>query len=142
VILAAVLVIGEIVVSGFFLLFFGLGAIPAAVVAYFHGPLYMQLLVFALVSAILLAFCRRIALRLTKGSPTNVGADRMIGKDGYVLKEINMKTAGGLVRVDREEWRAESESGETIPADKWVEVIKIDGTRLIVKEKNEQQEGS
>jgi len=64
-ILTAVLVIGEIVVSGSFILFFGLGAIPAAAVAYFHGPLYMQFLVFIMASGMLILSCRRIMLRLT-----------------------------------------------------------------------------
>lgn len=141
VIFAAVLIISEIFISGFFILFFGVGALPAAVVAYFHGPVYLQLLVFAVVSGVLLAFCRQIVLKLTAGAPKNVGSDRMIGKDGFVLKEIDVKKASGLVRVEREEWRAESESGETIPADRWVEVIRIDGTRLIVREKQNKQEG-
>ena len=141
-IIAAVLIIGEIFISGFFILFFGVGAIPAALVAYFHGPVYLQLLVFAVTSGITLGFGRRIALKLTAGTPTNVGSDRMIGKAGFVLKEINAKTASGLVRVEREEWRADSESGELIPTEKWVEVVRIDGTRLIVKEKQNDAEGT
>ncbi|MFA6450764.1 MAG: NfeD family protein [bacterium] len=139
-IFAAALIIGEIFISGFFILFFGVGAIPAAVVAYFHGPVYLQLLVFAVSSGLLLAFCRRIIVKLDAGSPENVGADRMIGKAAYVLKEINVKNASGMVRVDNEEWRAESESGEIIPADNWTEVIRIDGTRLIVRVKQNKQE--
>ncbi len=135
-VLAAVLIIGEIFVAGFFVLFFGVGAIPASIIAYFFPKAYVwQLVVFFAVSGILLAFGRRIALRLTFNTPSDVGANRMIGKVGLVLKEIDVKTASGIVRVDREEWRAESESGETIPADKWVEVVRIDGTRIIVKEK-------
>jgi membrane protein implicated in regulation of membrane protease activity len=141
-IFAAALIIGEIFISGFFILFFGVGAIPAAIVAKLHGPFYLQLLVFAVTSGVLLAFCRKIALKLTAGSPNNIGSDRMIGKDAYVLKEINVKTASGLVRVEREEWRAESESGETIPVERWAEVIRIDGTRLIVREKKDKLGGN
>ena len=140
-VLAVVLIVAEILVSGFVLLFFGIGAIPAAVAAYFvpHSP-SVQIIVFIITSGVALAFGRKIAMRLTAGAPSNVGADRMLGKAGFVLKEIDPSKASGLVRVDREEWRAVSETGEIIPADVWVEVIRIDGTHLVVIRKPENRE--
>jgi membrane protein implicated in regulation of membrane protease activity len=50
-----------------------------------------------------------------------------------VLSEIPAGVhATGLVRVEREEWRAESVDGSAIPAGTAVEVLRVDGTRLIV----------
>lgn len=132
-VLAAILMIGEIFTAGVFLIFFGIGAIPAVFVAYFHGSLFWQLMAFIASSGVLLAFARPLALRLTKDTPGDVGPDRVIGKNGVVLDEIDPKTGSGRVRIEREEWRAESDTGEKIPADTWVEVLRVEGTRLVVK---------
>jgi inner membrane protein len=39
----------------------------------------------------------------------------------------------GLVRIEREEWRAESVDGAAIPVGAAIRVVRVDGTRLIVK---------
>jgi membrane-bound ClpP family serine protease len=41
--------------------------------------------------------------------------------------------ASGQVRVEREEWRADSVDGQTIAKDEIVEVVAVSGTRLLVK---------
>jgi membrane protein implicated in regulation of membrane protease activity len=37
------------------------------------------------------------------------------------------------MRVDKDEWHAESDTGEVIPAGKEVEVVRVEGTHLVVK---------
>ncbi|HOX28520.1 MAG TPA: NfeD family protein [bacterium] len=140
VILAAILVIAEIFTAGFFIMFFGLGALPAAAAAYFGAPIFWQLMIFIISSSLLLAFARKFALKVTAGAPANIGANRMTGSSGIVLEEINPTTATGLVRIDREEWRAESEGGAVIEPGEWVEVIRVEGTRVVVRSKKQTTE--
>ncbi|UCE23110.1 MAG: NfeD family protein, partial [Candidatus Aminicenantes bacterium] len=45
----------------------------------------------------------------------------------------------GSVRLKKEEWRADSETGEVIPAGKKVKVTRIDGTHLVVKTIEEEK---
>ena len=132
-IIAALFVVGEIFTAGFFLLWFGVGAAVAGILALFGLSFGWQLAAFAVVSLLLFAFSRRFADRFSKEQPPGIGADRFIGKQGIVLEDINNMENIGRVRLDKEEWRADSETGEVIPAGIRVEVVRLDGTHLVVK---------
>ena len=131
-ILAAVLIIAEIFTAGFFLLCFGIGAAAAGIFAKMGFGIVWQLVVFIIVSGILFAISRKLADRISKKQPPGIGADRFKEQVCLVLEEINNTKNTGRVRLGREEWRAESKTGELIPADAQVIVVDVDGTRLIV----------
>ncbi len=131
-ILAAVFVIAEVFTAGFFILWFGIGAAVAGVFALLGlGPAW-QWGAFVVVSGVLFAGSRRFAERFTKKQPPGIGADRFIGKRGLVLEEIDDVRNTGRVRLDKEEWRAESDADEVIPEGTRVEVVRLEGTHLIV----------
>ena len=132
-IIAAIFVVGEIFTAGFFLLWFGVGAAVAGILALLGLSFGWQLAAFAVVSLVLFASSRRFAERFSKKQPPGIGADRFIGKQGVVLDDINNVENVGRVRLDKEEWRADSESGDVIPAGTQVEVVRMDGTHLVVK---------
>ena len=50
-----------------------------------------------------------------------------------MIEEIDNLKNTGRVRVGKDEWRADSETGEIIPEGKMVEVSRVDGTHLVVK---------
>ena len=56
----------------------------------------------------------------------------MIGKQAVVLEEINPHTATGRVRIEREEWRADT-YGAAIPKGALVVVMEVTGTRVMVE---------
>jgi membrane protein implicated in regulation of membrane protease activity len=132
--LTAILVVGEIFTAGFFLLPFGIGAAATAVGAWFGlGPVG-QWILFLVVSVPSLLLIRRFAERVTEGAQTaGVAADRTLGKTGLVLKAIQPHGIAGLVRVRGEEWRAESDGEASIPEGAEVEVLRVDGTHLVVR---------
>lgn len=138
-IIAALFVVGEIFTAGFFLLWFGIGAAVAGVLALFGLGYIWQLGAFVLVSGILFLVSRRFADKFTKKQPPGIGADRIIGKEGTVLEEIDNTKNTGRVRLKKEEWRADSETGEIIPVGNQVEVIGLDGTHLVVKKNKEEE---
>jgi len=131
--LAAAFVVGEMFTAGFFLLWFGAGAAAAGVLALLNVSFPWQLAAFVLVSGILLAVSRRFAERFSRQQPPGIGADRFIGLRGLVLEEIDSVKNSGRVRLQKEEWRADSETEETIPVGARVEVVRMDGTHLVVK---------
>lgn len=136
-IFAAIFIIGEIFTAGFFLAWFGVGAIIAGFLALMGVSPIWQWTAFIIVSGVLFAVSRRFAEKFSKKQPPGIGADRFIGKEGIVLEEIdNMKNTGS-VRIDKEIWRAESENGEIIKKDNRIEVVKLDGTHVVVKIKEE-----
>ena len=127
---------GEILTAGtFFLLPFGAGAAAACVAAFAGGSLWLQWLLFVVVTALATAVLRPLARRLARGTTTEgIGARRMVGQQGLVLQDI---PAGpdetGLVRVGREEWRAQSRDALPVPAGAYVRVLDVTGTRLVVE---------
>ena len=130
--LAALLVIGEIFTAGFFLLWFGIGAGVAGILALLGLGDGWQWASFLVISIGLFAISRKFADKITLDQPPGIGADRFIGKQGVVLESIDNTKNKGRVRIDSDEWRAESNDGEIIPQNAKVEVIRVAGTRLIV----------
>jgi membrane protein implicated in regulation of membrane protease activity len=134
-ILALVFFVGELLTAGFFLVAFGIGAALAAVAAFAGLDILWQLGIFVVVSAIAVFSLRRFADSV---SPTRqraqVGIDRVLGKKAVVIESINALNGTGIVRVDAEEWRALPEDRtQIIPEKSTVEVLEVDGTRLIVR---------
>lgn len=132
-IIAAFFIVAEILTAGFFLFWFGIGAAIAGLLALLGVDLIWQLIGFIGVSLILFLVSRRFAERISKEQPPGIGADRFIGKECVVLEEISRHDHTGRVRMGSEDWRAESESGETIPKGTRVTVTRTSGTRLVVE---------
>ena len=131
-ILAAILLIGEILTVGFFLIFLSIGSAAAGILALLGVGKPGQIIVFIIVSGILFVFGRRFADRVTENQPPGIGADRFIGQEGVVLESIDNNSNTGSVRIGQDEWRAISESGDIIQEGTKVEVAKINGTRAVV----------
>ena len=131
--LAVIFIIGEIFTAGFFILWFGIGAAAAGVLALLDFGPGWQWGTFLFVSGALFAVSRKFADRVTKEQPHGIGADRFFANDGIVLEEIDNTKNTGRVRLGKEEWQADSKSGDVIAAGEKVKVIKVDGTHLIVQ---------
>jgi membrane protein implicated in regulation of membrane protease activity len=129
--LAIVFFVAEVFTMGFFLVCFGIGAVAAALLAVLGVGVIWQLVVFIGVSLVALAFLRPLAVRMTTHVANPGGVDRVIGKQAVVLEEIDPHAATGRVRIEREEWRADT-YGPAIPKGALVVVIEVTGTRVIV----------
>ena len=131
-ILTAVFIVAEIFTAGFFLLWFGFGAAAAMILALLDVNEPAQFIVFILVSGILFVFGRSFAERVTEKQPPGIGADRYAGKVAFVIEEVDNGGNTGYVRIDQDQFRALSETGEVLKKGTQVVVTKIDGTRAIV----------
>lgn len=134
--LAGALALGELGLPGtFFLLSFAIGAAAAAVVAFADGSLGLQWTLFVVGSGAALALLFPLGRRLARqeGDEAQEGATRWVGRLGIVLEDIPGDPHGtGRVRVERDEWRAETDASESIAAGTQVEVLSVRGTRLVV----------
>jgi membrane protein implicated in regulation of membrane protease activity len=131
--MALFFLLAEVFTAGFVLACFGIGALAAAIPAFLGFGLVWQLLVFIIVSTIAVLFSRKFADRVTGDQPQGLGVDRVLGKHALVIENIDPHSPSGRVRVDMEEWRADSDSGSAISKGTIVEVLKVDGTRLRVR---------
>jgi membrane protein implicated in regulation of membrane protease activity len=58
----------------------------------------------------------------------------LVNQVGVVLQEIPVGPhATGMVRVQREEWRAENADGTAVPVGARIVVLRVDGTRVVVR---------
>jgi membrane protein implicated in regulation of membrane protease activity len=132
-VIAGLFLVGELLHMGFFLLWFGVGAAIAGLLAFLGFGTPWQWGSFIVISGILFAVTRRFAERFTKKQPPGIGADRFIHQKGVVIEDIDNLKNTGRVRIGKDEWRADSDAGEIIPVGETVEVSKVEGTHVIVK---------
>jgi membrane protein implicated in regulation of membrane protease activity len=130
----AVFAIGEMASPGsFFLAPFAVGALVASLLAFAGVSVGVEWIVFLLVSIATLAALRPVAHRLDRNALDHgVGARRLVGSRATVLQDIPGASELGMVRVDREQWRAQSTDGTPIAAGTVVRVADVQGTRVIV----------
>ena len=136
-IFAIVMGVGEIFTAGFFLLPFAIGAGAAAVLAWIGAGVLAQWLVFFGLSVFSLAYLRRFMNRQDEGEEPRVGANRWVGEEGTVLKDIDPVTDAGMVRVLSEKWRATA--AQPITTGERIIVTEIQGTRLTVERLEDDQ---
>jgi membrane protein implicated in regulation of membrane protease activity len=134
IIATAVFAVGEMATPGsFFLAPFAIGAFVAAILAFADVSVTIEWTVFLIVSIAALAALRPVARRLDLNAVDHgVGSRRLVGTRATVLKAIPGHDELGLVRLDREEWRAQSTDGTPIPVGATVRVADVQGTRVLV----------
>lgn len=125
--------IGEMATPGaFFLAPFALGAVVATGLAFAEVSLAGQWAAFVGISVTAFAALRPMARRLDRdGGSDGVGSRRLIGRAGIVIEDIE-PAQSGRVRVDHEEWRADSDDQSALTAGTAIRVSEVEGTRLIV----------
>jgi membrane protein implicated in regulation of membrane protease activity len=135
-VVALVLIGGEIIVPGTFILLpFGISAAIAAVMSVLGVSAGWTWLVFILVGVALFVVMWHYARRWAVDAPMpiGVGADRMVGGTGSIVVDVPASPTGsGEVLIRGELWRAESHSGAPIGTGTVVEIIAVRGTRVIV----------
>ena len=116
-VLAAILIIAEIFTTGFVLLWFGIGALAAAL-ANLAGvnSIPLQFLIFAIVSIGLTAASRTIFVnyfsREKTGGDLKTGADALPGQVGTVVTSSRGALHEGAVKVFGSTWTAYPADGE------------------------------
>lgn len=124
----------EMVTPGFVIMWFGVGALAAALAAYLEFSIAVQLISFILVTSALLACSRCFAARVrgrVKEVQTNYSA--MVGATAVVTQRISATTGLGVVKILGEEWSALAQTPRDIPVGEKVEVLGVTGVRLVVR---------
>ncbi|UNX56077.1 NfeD family protein [Georgenia sp. TF02-10] len=125
-------VVEMLTVDLIFLMFAG-GAVAAMLAALLGGPLWVQILVFALVSVVLLLgvrpYARRALERSLPTTTTNVAAH--VGREAVVLMDVTDRA--GRVKLAGEVWTARAaRPGLVLPVGASVVVVRIDGAQAVV----------
>lgn len=128
--------IGEIVTVGFFLFWFGIGALIAMISSFFTTNIIIQTAIFLISSSLLLLVTKPFVKKITNIKDTKTNAFSIIGKKAIVTKDIDPVQGKGQIKVGPEVWSAESENKDIITKDTEVEIVGISGVKAIVKISN------
>lgn len=131
-VIAAILIVTEIVSLGLTTIWFAGGAIIAAVLAHFGAHWIVQILVFAVVSLVLLVLTRPIAQKHLMKNVEKTNAEGLVGTEGLVTETIDNAKSEGVVYLDGKEWTARAVNGDVIEKDGKVKVESISGVKLMV----------
>lgn len=112
---------------------FAVGGV-AGLIAYAAGlEIWLQILIFALVSAVALAVTRPLVKKFTNGRKMPTNADRYIGEKAVVTEKIENDLSKGVVKIGGLEWTARLVDSETAEVGEQVTVEAIEGAKLIVR---------
>lgn len=116
-------------------IWFCVGALFAMLLAYFEVALWVQITAFVVVSAILIILTRPLAKKILRGNIVRTNSDRLIGKHGIVTSPISQDIRGE-VKVAGEFWSAVARDNLDINEGEHVEILAIEGVKLIVRPLN------
>jgi membrane protein implicated in regulation of membrane protease activity len=133
-VLGLVLAVAEIAsAGGFYIIFFGVGAIAVGLLAYFgwSGPVWMQVAEFTAISLITMGTFRRRLLRSVQPNPQAPRIDTLVGEIATAAEDV---PAGGVGRVELRgtAWSARAETGEAIARGSRCVVTRVDGLMLYI----------
>jgi membrane protein implicated in regulation of membrane protease activity len=121
----------EMITLDLFFIMLGGGALAALVSDFAGADAWLQVVVFCVVSLLMVAFVRPVALSHLREGPaeqrTNI--DRLIGERAVVMEAVS--SSGGLVKIGGDIWSARSVAG-LLPAGQQVVVAAIEGATAVV----------
>lgn len=130
--LLVVFLLVEAATVGMVSAWFAVGALAAMVTALLQGPVWLQTVLFVVVSAGLLLTLRPLVRKYLAPNLTATNVDSVVGSTGIVTAAIDNVSAAGQVKLGAMEWTARSTSGQPIPVGTLVKVDKIEGVKAYV----------
>ena len=133
-----ILVVIEIFTLGLTTIWFAGGALVAILVAALGGPVWLQIIIAAVVSAVLLFFTRPIAMKYFNRDRERTNAESLVGRQAIVISEINNLQGIGQVTINGMEWTARSIMDDHIIEPGEVVIVRgINGVKLLVEDRKD-----
>lgn len=128
--IAAMVIFGvvEAITVGLTSIWFVVGSVAGLIAA-----IWLQLALFFVVSIVCLAATRPLVKKLLRKDVTATNADRVLGQTARVTENIDNAVPTGAVYVGGMTWTARSESGQPIPRNAQVKIVRMEGVRLFVE---------
>lgn len=118
-------------------IWFAAGSIVAWLLALAGMDVAVQVIACIVVSLLFVVLIRPIAVKSLRGNVVATNADRLIGDQGIVVKEI-LEDAWGEVRINGAIWSAVAVEPTQIEVGSKVRIIAIEGAKLLVRKIEEQ----
>ena len=109
------------------------GALISAAVAPTLNLLWLQVLIFLVISGVSLYFTRPLAKKYVRVKETATNANRVLDMVGIVRETVDNMEGTGTVYVGGKLWTARTEGETPIEVGASVDILRIEGVKLIVK---------
>ena len=132
--IAAIVIFGvvEAVTVGLVSIWFVIGSAAGLIAAALDAPIWLQVVVFFIVSIAALIATRPLVRQISKKGGAATNADRVLGGTARVTETIDNTIPSGEVYIDGKTWTARSQSGAVIAPETLVTVIRLEGVKLYV----------
>lgn len=113
-------------------LWFAAGALVAMIANFFGAKIWLQVVLFFVVSGVLLILLRPLSKKYFMPKLLRTNVDAVINSVGRVTDQIDNVNATGQVKLGAMVWTARSTDGDPIPEGTLVKVDKIEGVKVFV----------
>ncbi|MGM9534110.1 MAG: NfeD family protein [Intestinibacter sp.] len=132
-IVAIIFGVGELMTTSLTLIWFSIGALIVMLISIFIESILWQVVVFAVISITLLVIATKYLVDRDREVKYNTNLQGIISQKAIVVEDIEPYESG-VVKLNGEEWTAISKDELKIEKGKVVEIIEIEGVKLIVRE--------
>ncbi len=126
------LLLAELSTANLTTIWFAGGTLFAWFASLLKAPLWLQILVFFIVSIVTLILTRPLVKKMMARKVVPTNADRAVGKEAWVTATVDNTRGEGIVNLEGSDWSAISESGEVLAEGTRVVVREIRGVKLVV----------
>ena len=113
-------------------IWFAGGALTAMIASLFGAELWLQILLFLAVSAVLLLALRPLAKKYYTPRLVKTNLDAVIGQEGIVTATVDNTLSTGQVKLGHMEWSARSSSGQILEEGTRIRVDRVEGVKVFV----------
>lgn len=115
-------------------IWFAFGSLAAMIAALFGAQLWLQAVLFVVVSVALLASLRTVVKKFITPKLVKTNVDAVIGSTGIVVEAIDNIHGLGRVKIGGMEWSARSTENTPISEETLVTVDRVEGVKVFVTE--------
>ena len=130
--LLIVFIVAEAATVGMVSVWFAMGALAAMVGGLLDAKLWLQIVLFVVVSGVSLALLRPIAKKSFNRNRTQTNVDALVGKTCLVTAAIDNMQSTGQVKLGDVEWSARSSSDDAISVGTQVRIDRVEGVKVFV----------
>ena len=134
ILLGLLLLLAELLTpGGFYIIFFGIGAVIVGVLAGFNaaGPLWFQFILFSILSVLTLWLFREKLLQLTQGERRK-NVDSLVGETAVATEEIHLN-AVGKAELRGTSWNARNVGDKPLTRGQRCIVERVEGLTIFVR---------
>ena len=133
-VIMVVMLVVEAAAPGLVSVWFAVGALAAMISAVCKAALWLQVIIFVIVSVLALVFTKPLVKKYVNGKAQPTNADMILGKECVVTESIDNLAGKGAISAGGKIWTARStDDAVKIPEGVCVSVVRIEGVKAIVE---------